>query len=84
VRAAPRHLSWEITSKTCPDTRTDDIAWRSTAWKGNALIPAEQARVVRLLVARVTASEAGLAVDIRHEGLGAIAALMAPTKPEVA
>ncbi len=51
-------------------------------WK--ALIPAEQARVVRLLVARVTASEAGLAVDLRHEGLGAIAALMAPAKPEVA
>jgi len=50
----------------------------------NALIPAEQARVVRLLVARVTASEAGLAVDLRHEGLGAIAALMAPSKPEVA
>ncbi|TWI79955.1 hypothetical protein JM93_04066 [Roseibium hamelinense] len=51
-------------------------------WK--ALIPAEQARVVRLLVARVTASDAGLAVDLRHEGLGAIATLMAPAKPEVA
>jgi site-specific DNA recombinase len=51
-------------------------------WK--ALIPAEQARVVRLLVARVTASDAGLAVDLRHEGLGAIAALMAPAKSEVA
>jgi len=35
-------------------------------------------------VARVTASDAGLAVDLRHEGLGAIAALMAPAKPEVA
>lgn len=51
-------------------------------WK--ALIPAEKARVFRLLVARVTASDAGLAVDLRHEGLGAIAALMAPAKPEVA
>ena len=51
-------------------------------WK--ALIPAEQARVVRLLVARVTASEAGLAVDLRHEGLGAVAALMAQAKSEVA
>jgi site-specific DNA recombinase len=48
------------------------------------LIPAEQARVVRLLVARVTASDAGLAVDLRHEGLGAIAALMARAKTEVA
>jgi hypothetical protein len=34
-------------------------------------------------LARVTASEAGLAVDLRHEGLGAIAALMAPAKSEV-
>jgi len=33
---------------------------------------------------RLTASDAGLAVDLRHEGLGAIAALMAPAKPEVA
>jgi hypothetical protein len=33
---------------------------------------------------RFTASEAGLAVDLRHEGLGAIAALMAPAKPQVA
>ncbi|SFR20602.1 hypothetical protein SAMN04515673_1243 [Poseidonocella sedimentorum] len=39
--------------------------------------------MVRLLVARVTASDAGLAVDLRHEGLGAIAALMAPAKSEV-
>lgn len=45
---------------------------------------AEQARVVRPLVARVTASEVGLAVDLRHEGFGAIAALMAPAKSEVA
>jgi transposase InsO family protein len=35
-------------------------------------------------LAGFTASEAGLAVDLRHEGLGAIAALMAPSKPEVA
>jgi site-specific DNA recombinase len=41
-----------------------------------ALIPAERARVVQLLVARVTVGEAGLAVDLRHEGLGAIAALV--------
>jgi DNA invertase Pin-like site-specific DNA recombinase len=51
-------------------------------WK--ALIPAEQARIVQLLVARITVSEAGLAIDLRHDGLGAIAALMAPPKKEVA
>ncbi len=72
--------------KDRPDLGEADISASLTQfdemWK--ALIPAEQARVVRLLVARVTASEAGLAVDLRHEGLGAIAALMAPAKPEVA
>ncbi len=51
-------------------------------WK--ALIPAEQARIVQLLVARITVSEAGLAIDLRHDGLGAIATLMAPPKKEVA
>ena len=51
-------------------------------WK--ALIPAEQARIVQLLVARITVSEAGLAIDLRHDGLGAIAALMAPPRKEVA
>ena len=56
--------------------RFDDL------WK--ALIPAEQARIVQLLVARITVSEAGLAIDLRHDGLGAIAALMAPPKKEVA
>jgi site-specific DNA recombinase len=47
-------------------------------------IPAEQARIVQLLVARITVSEAGLAIDLRHDGLGAIAALMALQKKEVA
>ncbi len=51
-------------------------------WK--ALIPAEQARVVQLLFARVTLGEEGPAVDLRHEGLGAIAALMAPPRKQVA
>ena len=41
-------------------------------------------RHVQLLVARVTVGEAGLAVDLRHEGLGAIAALVAPQRKQVA
>jgi hypothetical protein len=35
-----------------------------------ALFPAEQARIVRLLVERVTMTADGLAVDLRTEGLG--------------
>lgn len=41
-------------------------------------------RIVQLLVARITVSEAGLAIDLRHDGRGAIAALMAPPRKEVA
>ncbi len=37
-----------------------------------ALFPAEQARIVRLLVARVTVSADGLAVDLRQEGVGTV------------
>jgi site-specific DNA recombinase len=37
-----------------------------------ALFPAEQARIVRLLVERVTVTNEGLAVDLRTEGLGAV------------
>ena len=61
---------------------SDALAQFNDLWK--ALIPAEQARIVQLLVARITVSEAGLAIDLRHDGLGAIAALMAPPRKEVA
>lgn len=37
-----------------------------------ALFPAEQARIVRLLVGRVTVSPAGIAVDMRNNGLVAL------------
>ncbi len=51
-------------------------------WK--ALIPAEQARVVQLLVARVTVGEDGLDIDLRHDGLGALASLMTPAREDAA
>lgn len=37
-----------------------------------ALFPAEQARIARLLIERVTVSADGLAVDLRTEGLGSV------------
>jgi len=57
-------------------TQFDDL------WK--ALIPAEQARVVQLLVARVTVGEDGLDIDLRHDGLGALASLMTPDQEDAA
>lgn len=48
-----------------------------TLW--TSLFPAEQARIVQLLVARVTVSAAGIAVDLRHDGIGSLARqMMAP------
>ena len=45
-------------------TRFDDL-WAS-------LFPAEQARITRLLVSRVTVGSAGIAVDLRHQGVGSL------------
>jgi site-specific DNA recombinase len=48
-----------------------------------ALYPAEQTRIVHLLVERVTVGEAGIAVDLRHEGLGSVLRdMMAPRQTE--
>ena len=57
---------------TCMDERAivealmrfDDL-WAS-------LFPAEQARITRLLVSRVTVGPAGIAVDLRHQGVGSL------------
>ena len=37
-----------------------------------ALYPAEQTRIIQLLVDRVTVGTNGIAVDLRHEGLGSV------------
>ncbi|MBA1373237.1 recombinase family protein [Sphingomonas ursincola] len=48
-----------------------------------ALYPAEQTRIVQLLVERVTVGEDGIAVDLRHEGLGSVLRdMMAPRQME--
>ncbi|MFC5386576.1 recombinase family protein [Aquamicrobium segne] len=49
-----------------------DALWAS-------LFPAEQMRIVQLLVARVTVGASGLAVDLRHDGIKSLARqMMAP------
>jgi DNA invertase Pin-like site-specific DNA recombinase len=51
----------------------------------DALFPAEQARIVRLLVDRVTIGSSGMAVDLRHNGIAAlIRDLNASTNTEAA
>jgi hypothetical protein len=54
-----------------------------TLW--SQLFPAEQARIIQLLVRRVTVTAAGLAVDIRTEGIaGVIREMIAPRRMEAA
>ena len=49
------------------------------------LFPAEQARIIQLLVRRVTVTAAGLEVDIRREGIaGVIREMVAPRQMEAA
>jgi len=39
----------------------------------DVMFPVERARIVRLLVARVTVGADGMAIDLRNEGLGSLA-----------
>lgn len=49
------------------------------------LFPAEQARIIQLLVRRVTVTTAGLEVDIRRDGIaGVIREMLAPRRLEAA
>jgi len=52
-----------------------DALWAS-------LFPAEQARIVQLLVARVTVGVAGIAIDLRHDGIGSLARQMLAPQTE--
>lgn len=51
----------------------------------NQLFPAEQARIIQLLVRRVTVTADGLAVDVRAEGIsGVIREMIAPARMDAA
>ncbi len=51
----------------------------------SALFPAEQARIVHLLVERVTVTADGLAVDLRTDGIGTVVhEMLTPTPKEAA
>jgi site-specific DNA recombinase len=54
----------------------------ATVWA--ELFPAEQARIVHLMVQRVSVSPEGIAVDLRTEGLGSIVREMIAPRTEKA
>jgi len=82
----------EITARTIAALRRDGVKVEEAAvvatlagferlW--GALYPAEQARIIQLLVERITVGTNGIAVDLRKEGLGLVLRdMLLPAKEE--
>jgi site-specific DNA recombinase len=69
-----------------PDLAERDVVAALSGFDGlwESLFPAEQARIARLLIERVTVSSDGMAVDLRTEGLGSVIREMVTPKQELA
>ena len=70
-----------------PATDGNDVVSALADFDGlwETLFPAEQARIARLLVNRVTVSPAGLTVGLRTEGLGSLVRdMLAPPQDQAA
>ena len=76
----------ETARRTAPDIDECDVAAALSGFDGlwESLFPAEQARIARLLIERVTVSAEGMAVDLRTEGLGSLIREMVTPKQEMA
>jgi DNA invertase Pin-like site-specific DNA recombinase len=76
----------EAARRTDPDIDEHDVAAALSGFDGlwESLFPAEQARIARLLIERVTVSSEGMAVDLRTEGLGSIIREMVTPKQDLA
>ena len=75
----------ETARRIDPDMDEHDVV---TALAGfdelwESLFPAEQARIARLLIERVTVSGEGLAVDLRTDGLGSVIREMVAPRQEL-
>ena len=77
VIKAPRDVSAAVDEKVVIKALGEfDQIW-------TALYPAEQTRIIQLLVDRVTVGASGIAVDLRQEGLGSVLRdMMAPRQKE--
>jgi hypothetical protein len=76
-----------VVLQTCDSVSNDNhivaaLADFDALWE--SLFPAEQARIARLLINRVTVSQQGLTVDLRTEGLGSVIREMVTPKQELA
>lgn len=90
-------LSWRSDKQAPPSTKQiETVCWRRSETDAIAalqeftalwsqLFPVEQARIIQLLVRRVTVTAAGLEVDIRREGIaGVIREMVVPRRLEAA
>lgn len=67
------------------DIEDNDVVIALAGFDGlwESLFPAEQARIARLLISRVTVSQAGLTIDLRTEGLSSLGRdMLAPRQQE--
>jgi site-specific DNA recombinase len=76
----------EAAQRTHADIEPNEVLRALSDFDGmwEALFPGEQARIVRLLIERVTVSSEGLAVDLRTEGLSSVIREMISPKQEMA
>ena len=76
----------ETARRTDPDIDEQEVVTALSGFDGlwESLFPAEQARIARLLIERVTVSHDGMAVDLRTEGLGSVIREMVTPKQELA
>jgi DNA invertase Pin-like site-specific DNA recombinase len=78
--------TWEAARLHLPDLSEEDVRQSFVAFDAlwAALFPAEQARIVKLLIERVEVRIDGIAVTLRTEGLTALLLDMAPKPAEAA
>jgi DNA invertase Pin-like site-specific DNA recombinase len=80
------HVAAALKQENCKDSEAEaTAAMRDFQAIWGQLFPAEQARIIQLLVRRVTVTAAGLEVDLRKEGIaGIIRDMITPPKLEAA
>ena len=77
----------EAARKGDPDIDEQDVVTALAGFDGlwESLFPAEQARIARLLIERVTVSAGGLAIDLNTGGLGSVVReMIAPERRQAA
>jgi site-specific DNA recombinase len=78
--------TWRVARQSLDDLTESDVreALERLDPLWDELFPAEQARIMRLLVERVTVTADGLAIDLRTDGFGTVVREMLTPTPQEA